>query len=156
MHKIAGLLMTVMLFLFLAGCAGTMGKDFDPPVVSLHTFRPLSQQGITPSFEIGLNIINPNRSPLELEGIYYTVDIEGYQVLAGASNNLPTVEPYSSADFTLIANVDFIRGINFISSLIQEPRDSFSYSFNAKLDPGGFNQKILVQEKGKFTFGKRM
>ncbi len=151
--------MNILLAMFtvfvLGGCAGKMNPNFDPPVVSLHTFRALPQQGMTPTFEIGLNILNPNRDPLELEGIYYTVSIEGYQVLAGVSNDLPTVEPYGQADVTLLANVDVIGGINFFASLIKDPREVFEFSFNAKLDPGGFNPKILIQEKGEFSLGGR-
>ena len=148
-------LLIITVFFLLAGCSGKMNPHYEEPVVSLHTFRALPQQGITPAFEIGLNIINPNRDPLELEGIFYTVSIEGYQLLAGVSKELPTVAPYSQADIILIANVDVLGGINFISSLINDPREIFQYSFNAKLDPGGFNRKILIEEKGEFSLGNR-
>jgi len=153
MSRIPGLLLALSLLMvsMLSGCAGTMKSNYETPVVSLHTFKVLPQQNITPSFEIGLEIINPNRDPLVLEGMYYTIAIEGYEVLAGVSNDLPSVEPYGKADFTLTANVDIIRGINFITSLIQEPRDSFKYSFRAKLDTGEFNPKIIVEENGTFN-----
>lgn len=156
MRRFIGLLLIVLTLSVFGGCAGKMNPNFESPVVSLHTFRALPQQGMTPSFEIGLNILNPNRDPLELEGIYYTVAIEGYQVLAGVSNDLPTVDAYGQADITLIANVDVIGGINFFASLINEPREVFEFSFNAKLDPGGFNPKILIQEKGEFNLGRRI
>lgn len=128
-----------------------MNPDFDPPVVSLRTFKMLPQESVTPGFEIGLHIINPNRDPLDLEGIYYTVAIEGYDVLAGVANNLPTVEPYGEADIVLQANVDLFKGIKLISSLMQGPRESFKYSFAAKLDVGGFLSNIVVQEEGEFN-----
>jgi len=156
MTKYIHLTLIILVVALLSGCASTMNPNFESPVVSLHTFKVLPQQGITPSFEIGLQIINPNRDPLELQGIYYTVAVEGYKILAGVSDELPTVKPYSKADITLIANVDIVRGISFISSLMQDPRDSFEYSFDAKLDPGGFTPKILIQEKGKFNLKNRM
>jgi len=71
--------------------------------------------------------------------------------MAGVSNNLPTVDPYGEADVLLEANVDLLKSIRLISSLMQQPRDRFKYSFNAKLDPGGLNPKITVQEDGEFN-----
>lgn len=135
----------------LSGCAGMTNSQFEQPVVSLSSFRMLPQEMVSPKFEIGLHIINPNRESLSFEGIYYTVNIEGYDVLAGVSNNLPTVDPYGEADVLLEANVDLLKSIRLISSLMQQPRDRFKYSFNAKLDPGGLNPKLIIQEDGEFN-----
>jgi len=151
MKKYFGLLFVLSISLYLGGCAGMGVSDFESPVVSLQTFKVLPQNGVSPRFEIGLHVINPNRQPLTLKGIYYTVEIEGYEVLAGVSNSLPTVEPYGEADIIIEAAVDFIKGIKLINSLMQEPRDSFQYSFQAKLDPGGFARRIIVQEDGEFS-----
>ena len=139
------------LLALLSGCAGMTNSQFEQPVVSLSSFRMLPQEMVSPKFEIGLHIINPNRESLSFEGIYYTVTIEGYDVLAGVSNNLPTVDPYGEADVLLEANVDLLKSIRLISSLMQQPRDRFKYSFNAKLDPGGLNPRITIQEDGEFN-----
>lgn len=155
MVKTRFFLLYFLLFLLLKGCATPINPHFEPPVVTLSTFRVLPQQNITPTFEIGLNILNPNRDPLDLKGLYYTVTIEGFKVLAGVSNDLPRVEPYAQAEVVLLANVDLISGIKFFSALVNEPREVFSYSFNAKLDPGGFNPKILIQEKGEIDLSPR-
>jgi LEA14-like dessication related protein len=156
MCKIFSFLTAVWMSLFLTGCAGLQNSSFEPPVVSLHTFKVLPQEGITPRFEIGFRIINPNLDPLNLEGIFYTVDIEGHRILAGVSDNLPTVAPYGEANITLQATVDLIKGIQFISSLIKTPRDVFKYSFNAKLDPGGLTPKIIIREEGEFHLRNEM
>ncbi len=151
MQNICSFFLSIWMVCFLGGCAGVMNPDFDPPVVSLRSFKMLAQESVTPGFEIGLHIINPNREPLTLKGIYYTVAVEGYDVLAGVANDLPIVEPYGEADIILLANVDLVRGIKLISSLMQEPRESFKYSFSAKLDVGGFLSNIVVQEEGEFN-----
>jgi LEA14-like dessication related protein len=151
MQKIWSFFLSIWMVCFFSGCAGMMNSDFDPPVVSLRSFKMLQQESVSPGFEIGLHIINPNRAPLNLKGIYYTVAVEGYDVLAGVANDLPIVEPYGEADIVLLANVDLLRGIKLISSLMQEPRESFKYSFSAKLDVGGFLSNIVVQEEGEFN-----
>lgn len=156
MEKYFKVLATIGMLFFLSGCAGMIGSDFEPPTVSLKTFRIIPQQSVSPRFEIGLRVINPNRDPLHLKGIYYTVKIEKYQILAGVANNLPTVEPYGEAEIMMVADVDLVRGIKLISSLMQEPRDVFKYSFEAKLDPGGLNRKITIKEEGELNLRNGM
>lgn len=151
MQKFFSFLLLFFTLCFICGCAGTMRPGFEPPVVSLQSFKMLRQESVSPRFEIGLHIINPNRDPLNFEGIFYTVGIEGYNVLSGVSNDLPTVEPYGEANITLLANVDFFKEIKLLTSLLQEPRDTFRYSFDAKLDLGGFSPNINVQEEGEFN-----
>ena len=151
MHRIMVVILGLWVVFLLSGCAGMTNSQFEQPVVNLSSFRMLPQEMVSPTFEIGLHIINPNRESLSFEGIYYTVNIEGYDVLAGVSNNLPTVDPYGEADILLEANVDLLKSIRLISSLMQQPRDRFKYSFNAKLDPGGLNPKITIQEDGEFN-----
>lgn len=151
MYRARVVILGLWLLSLLSGCAGMTNSQFEQPVVSLSSFRMLPQEMVSPKFEIGLHIINPNRESLSFEGIYYTVTIEGYDVLAGVSNNLPTVDPYGEADVLLEANVDLLKSIRLISSLMQQPRDRFKYSFNAKLDPGGLNPRITIQEDGEFN-----
>lgn len=151
MYRAMVVILGLWVLSLLSGCAGMTNSQFEQPVVSLSSFRMLPQEMVSPKFEIGLHIINPNRESLSFEGIYYTVNIEGYDVLAGVSNNLPTVDPYGEADVLLEANVDLLKSIRLISSLMQQPRDRFKYSFNAKLDPGGLNPKLTIQEDGEFN-----
>ena len=110
MTKQLNLLFYFITVFLLCNCASTISPDFEPPVVSLHTFRMLPSESVTPRFEIGLHILNPNSDPLRFEGIFYSVDIEGYKVLSGVSNDLPTIEPYSEANIILEANVDLFMG----------------------------------------------
>ena len=141
----------LLLVMVLSGCAGVTPTSYEQPVVSLQTFRILPQTGGAPRFEIGLQVINPNRESLSFEGIFYTVEIEGYRVLAGVSNDLPTVAPYSEAAITLEAGIDLIEGIRLINRLMMNPRETFHYAFKAKLDPGGFSRSIVVEEEGEIN-----
>lgn len=150
MSRVMVSIIGLCIFSLLSGCAGITNSHFEQPVVSLSSFRMVPQQAVSPKFEIGLHIINPNRQALSFEGIFYTVTIEGYDVLAGVSNDLPTVDPYGEADITIEASVDLVKSIRLISSLMQQPRDRFKYSFKAKLDPGGLNPRITIQEDGEF------
>lgn len=139
--------------LCLGGCAGR-GAHFEKPTVGLSSFRLLPSQGITPRFEIGLHIINPNRTAMELEGIFYTVSIDDHRVLAGATNNLPTIEAYGEGDVVINATMDLLGGIVLLRDLLAQPKDHYNVSFDAKLDVGNFYSDIVVHEKGVFSLSK--
>ena len=41
------------------------------------SIRALPSEGMVPAFEVGLRIIDPKRKDLHLEGIVYTISLEG-------------------------------------------------------------------------------
>lgn len=70
--------LTILFILFsLAGCA-RFTPNYEEPTVGLKTFRLIPTDGIVPTFEIGLHIINPNRDSLAVKGLFYTVAIGRY------------------------------------------------------------------------------
>ena len=58
----------LLALVILAGCA-SMQPGYESPSVTVNHFRALPSEGVAPRFEIGLRILNPNRSSLKLHGI---------------------------------------------------------------------------------------
>ena len=83
---INGLLLSFFAF-FLQACA-TLDPDYEEPVVTISSFRALPSEGAMPSFEIGLHILNPNSSSLQLEGIVYTVSVQGHDLVKGVGKDV--------------------------------------------------------------------
>ncbi len=133
--------------LFLSACA-TTSSDFEQPSVSVTSFTPKSTTGITPQFEIILHITNPNREPLALEGLSYSISLDGNKVMSGVANDLPTIEPYGETDIKLNASADLLGGFQLITGLMNENKEHIEYEFNAKLDVGVFKPRIEVSKKG--------
>lgn len=140
-------LLQMFYILFLSACA-TVPSDFEEPSVSVTSFTPKQSAGITPQFEIVLHITNPNREPLELEGMSYTIHLEGNKVMSGVSNNLPTIEPYGEADVTLNATANLLGGFQLLTGLMNQAKEHIEYEFKAKLDIGAFMPRIAVVKKG--------
>jgi LEA14-like dessication related protein len=132
------------------GCAG-LRPALEPPTVMISSFRILPSSGVAPRFEIGLHIVNPNPEALDLQGIVYTVTLEGRKVLTGAKSDLPTIGAYGEGDVTLTATTNLLGGINLFASLMNQPRESIAYELEAKLDIGGFRPRIQVREAGQVT-----
>lgn len=137
--------------LLVSGCAGLQLRH-ENPVVNITSFKAVPTEGAIPQFEIGLHIINPNRTPLELKGIAYTISLEGYKIITGVSNQLPMIDAYGEGNVTLTASVDLFSSIGFITNLIRNHRrEKISYNFSAKLDIGTFHPMIRVTQKGEVS-----
>ena len=140
----------------LSGCAG-MESGYETPTVSVQSFRPIASAngGILPTFEISLQVINPNLEPLELAGISYTISLDNHDLIKGVGNDLPVIEGYGEGSFTVTAGVNVIAGFKLFRSLMQKDNDSFDYSFEAKLDPGAYKRKIRISDRGSISLSNK-
>ena len=146
-------LVPLVLAALLAGCAG-FGPGYETPTVTVSSFETLPSEGMLPSFAIGLRVINPNRSALELVGVSYTVSLEGHEIIKGVGNELPVIEAYGEGELSLTATANLFAGIKLITDLMRNERESFSYEFEAKLDTGAFRPAIRVSDSGEIRLGQ--
>lgn len=139
--------------LFVSSCA-TLQPGYETPVVSITSFKVIPTQGLVPQFQIGLHIVNPNRSPLNLKGIAYTIALEGHKIMTGVANQLPRIDPYGQGDIVLNASVNLFSSIGFFTDLIRhQKKDQIAYRLNAKLDAGNLHPLIRVTQKGEISLG---
>ena len=134
----------------LAGCAG-LRPGYETPTVTVKSFRAIPSEGMLPEFEIDLHVVNPNREPLKLVGVSYTVTLEGHELIRGVGNELPVIEGYGEGDFTLNASADLFAGVGLIRDLMSSQKDTLSYSFEAKLDPGALRPSIRIKDSGEVS-----
>ncbi len=140
-----------IVFMIFSACA-PLQPGFETPVVSISNFEALPSQGLIPQFKIGLHIVNPNRTPLALKGVVYTISLEGHKLMTGVANDLPVIDAYAEGDIELNAAVDLFSGIGFFTDLIQNQNmDKISYSFVAKLDVGAMRPFIRVTKDGELS-----
>lgn len=141
---------TYFLFFLLAGCA-MLQPGFESPEVRVTSFKVLPSEGIAPRFEIGLHVINPNRSELKLVGLSYSAKLEGHKILSGVTNDLPVIEGYGEGDVVLQVSADLFSSISLLSDLLSQPRETFQYELNTKLDVGAMLPSIRVTKTGKIS-----
>jgi LEA14-like dessication related protein len=150
MIRLSRIVVPLAAIIMIFGCAG-LEPGFETPTVGVSSFRVLPSEGVAPQFEIGLHIVNPNRTALKLEGIVYSVTLNGHKVLMGASSDLPVIGAYSEGDVTLRATADLLRSISMLASLMKQGQDTFTYELDARLDIGHLRPRIHVQEKGEIS-----
>jgi LEA14-like dessication related protein len=136
--------------LMVTACA-TLYPDVETPTVTVSAIRALPSESITPRFEIDLHIINPNRTALMLQGIAYSLKLDGHKILTGVGNNLPTIDGYGEGDVTLIASTSLLSSIRFFADLMNAQPGTIVYELDAKLDMGGIQPTIHVNEKGEIN-----
>lgn len=140
-----------VVFVLFVACA-PLQPGFERPVVTISSFEVLPSQRLIPQFKIGLHIVNPNRTPLALKGIVYTISLKGHKLVTGVANDLPVIDAYSEGDIELNASVDFFSSIRFFTDLINNHNmEKISYNFNAKLDVGSLRPFIRVTKEGELS-----
>lgn len=138
----------------LLGACATLSPDYEQPTVVLTALRALPSEGMAPAFEIGLRIINPNPQPLELEGVVYTVSVQGHELVKGVGKGFPVIDGYSEGEVTLTASANLLAGIRFIGDMMQTGQEALEYTFEAKLDLGGLYPSIRVREQGRLDLAR--
>lgn len=137
----------------LSAC-GEIRQDEELPVVNVSYFKPLPPQGIAPVFEIGLHIINPSNTTLNINGISYSVKLEGQRVLVGVANDLPDIGPYSEGDAVIRATTDMVGSFLLITKLMREERESIHYEFSANMNVAGIKRDIKIVKDGELSLNK--
>jgi LEA14-like dessication related protein len=140
----------VCLFMLALQACTTLDPDYEDPTVTISSFRALPSEGMVPTFEIGLHILNPNASTFHLEGIVYTVSVQGHDVVKGVGKDFPEIEGYSEQTVKLTATANLFAGVRLIMDLVKSPEEELEYEFEAKLDQGGFGRALRIKEKGSF------
>jgi len=148
LSRVVQMFVLSMLTLIMASCA-SLHPDYEQPTVTISSFKVVPQNGVLPTFDIGLRIINPNPDPINLRGVVYSVSIQGQELIKGVGKDYPQIDGYSQADIAISAVPNMFNGIRFITNLVEHPEDHLDYEFNAKLDTGAlFSSR--VSETGSF------
>ena len=129
----------------LQACAG-LRPGYETPTVTINSFRALPSQGALPNFEIGLHVVNPNREPLKLRGVSYTVSLGGHELIKGVGNELPVIEAYGEGSLTLTASPNLFAGIRLVSDLMNSANEVVPYKLEAKLDVGRIQPAAALDE----------
>ncbi|WP_260294543.1 LEA type 2 family protein [Sedimenticola hydrogenitrophicus] len=141
----------LLLSLLLSGCAG-LWRDYEKPQVNITSFALAPEStGQAPVFDIGIQVINPNRAALALKGISYSLEVEGHRIISGATADLPGVPGYGMADFTIQASPNLFGSVRLFSDLFSRQHASLGYRFKARLDVGGLMPFVNLEESGRFS-----
>lgn len=151
MYSYRSVALPLLLCLLLSGCAG-LWRDYQKPQVNITSLALAPESSAQlPVFNIGIQVVNPNRSALSLEGISYSLEVEGHRILSGARAELPHIPGYGMADFTIQARPDLFGSVRLFGDLFSRRRASLGFRFKARLDVGGLMPFVNLEEVGRFS-----
>lgn len=145
---IKNLCLAWLMIVGLSGCA-LIKPSIERPTVVLESLQMLPTNGLSQRFNIGLRMANPNDRPLKIDGINYTLELNGYQLLEGVSNNIPEVDAFSEVTFDVQASTNMFEALRFINNFMGgQAGGDLNYRLHANMSVAGLMQRISVEETG--------
>ncbi|MDT8311270.1 MAG: LEA type 2 family protein [Methylophaga sp.] len=142
---------SAILVLVLLNACASWAPGYEQPQINLTSFALApDSNGLAPRFLIGLQVINPNRQALPLQGMSYSVEVEGNRIFSGAEPDLPRVEGYSSADIVIEASPDLLGSARLFNQLLSGQQQTLDYLFKARFDIGALLPYVTIEERGEF------
>lgn len=141
------LFLTNLILMALAGCA-SMPSDFEQPSMEIASIQFRNSPSVAPQFDIILHVTNPNRDPLDLQGMSYTVTLAGHRMITGVSNDLPIVPAYGEADVRISAMVSLFGTIRLLNDLMTRNPERVEYEFDARMDIGRSRPRLHIRDSG--------
>ena len=137
--------------LLLAGCAG-LGKQLEPPRISLAGIQPLLFTGLEAVFQIQLRVFNTNDVDLEVKGIEADLEINGQSFATGVAKAAVKIPAFETrlVPVTIYSSVlDIVKGIHGLQNAEQ-----LKYRLTGKLRVGRQNMMsttLPFESEGQVT-----
>jgi LEA14-like dessication related protein len=131
------------------GCASLHRTD--PPQVTLVGIEPAAGEGLEERMQLKLRVQNPNDSPIEYDGVYVELDLQGKSFGTGVSNQRGTVPSFGEAVVTVPVTVSVLGIVREAIGLVEgKPTDKITYELRGKLN-STTSGALQFKSQGEFT-----
>ena len=114
--------------LLLTGCT-TMSAYPERPRVSLVSIQPKDMTLLEQRYALQLRILNPNETAIPVEGLSYTLEINGREFAYGVSRQAVSIPPFGEA----LLDVDVVSNLLNVMQQVQEMSGSQQASLQYRL-----------------------
>ena len=138
-------------YLMLSGCAG-VGKQLDPPRISLANIQVKEVTGLETAFQIQLRVFNANDVDLNVKGIKAELEINGQTFATGVSNTPVDIPSYGTELVTITVYSSVIKMFRSVYGL--KDSEELKYRLNGKLRVSGNNMlptTLPFESEGQVT-----
>jgi len=138
-------------YLILSGCAG-VGKQLDPPRISLANIQVQEVTGLETAFQIQLRVFNANDVDLNVKGIKAELEINGQTFATGVSNTPVDIPSYGTELVTITVYSSVIKMFRSVYGL--KDSEELKYRLNGKLRVSGNNMlptTLPFESEGQVT-----
>lgn len=131
----------------LTSCA-TVESLLEPPKLSLTNIEILEANGFSIRLALDINVQNPNPVPLPINGLSYSLMLNGNEFLSGVASDLEGVGAFSETQVRLEAGTNLLGLMGLASEILSGQTDQYEYRLDAKIGLSGFSRSIEVSETG--------
>lgn len=138
-------------YLMLSGCAG-VGKQLDPPRISLANIQVKEVTGLETAFQIQLRVFNANDVDLNVKGVKAELEINGQTFATGVSNTPVDIPSYGTELVTITVYSSVIKMFRSVYGL--KDSEELKYRLNGKLRVAGNNMlptTLPFESEGQVT-----
>jgi LEA14-like dessication related protein len=142
---------SLAIFSLLSGCAG-VGKQLDPPRISLANINVQEVTGFETAFQIQLRVFNANDVDLNVRGIKAELEINGQPFATGVSNEAVKIPSYGTELVTVTVYSSVIKMFKSIYGL--KEAEELKYRLDGKISVSGNNMlptTLPFESEGQVT-----
>jgi LEA14-like dessication related protein len=145
------LLLLVFGVLLITGCA-TMNNYPEQPRVSLVSIQPKEMTLLEQRYALQLRILNPNETAIPIEGLNYSVEINGREFAYGVSRQAVSIPPFGEAllDVDVVSNL--LNVLQQMQEMSNEQQDSLQYRLSGKLSLSNSLVKLPFDYHGELKY----
>ncbi len=127
--------------LALIGCASLPQRD--APQVQVSGIEPLQGQGLELRMLVKLRVQNPNDAPIDYDGVYVKLDVQGKTFATGVSDARGSVPRFGEAIVSVPVTVSAFRMVRQVVGAVEAAASDTApqkirYSLTGKLSGSGF------------------
>lgn len=143
------LILIAAAILAIAACTGLPQRD--PLQVTVSGVEALPGEGLELRMLLKLRVQNPNDTPVEYDGVYVNLEVQGRTFATGVSDASGTVPRFAEAIISVPLTVSAMRMARQVMGMMgDEPADKIRYEMTGKLDGAGFSE-VRFRSQGEFT-----
>ena len=142
---------TIVVLIAIAGCAG-VGRQLDPPRISLANIRVQKISGLETAFEIQMRVFNANDIDLNVKGLSAELEINGQPFATGVSNT-PVKIPSYGTELVMVTVYSSVIKI-FKSAYGLKDSEALKYRLTGKVRVSGINMtptSLPFESEGEVT-----
>jgi LEA14-like dessication related protein len=145
------LVLLVFGVLLIVGCA-TMNKYPEQPRVSLVSIQPKDMTLLEQRYGLQLRILNPNETAIPLEGLSYSLEINGREFAYGVSRQAVSIPAFGEAllDVDVVSNL--LNVLQQVQEMSNEQQDSLKYRLSGKLSLSNSLVKLPFDYHGELKY----
>jgi LEA14-like dessication related protein len=135
--------------LFLAGCTTLPSRD--PLQVTVAGIEPLQGEGMELRLLTKLRVQNPNDSPIEYNGVYVKIELQGKTFATGVADATGTVPAFGESVIEVPVTASVMRMAHQVFGVVRGngPPEKLQYSMTGKLSGGAFGTRRF-EASGEF------